>query len=136
MIKKQKASPTTKELRNFGLIFGIIFLLFFGFTLPWYFDKDFLAWPWWVFTVFWSLAFIYPMGLKNFFKVWLLFGAVMGWINTRLILGIIFYLVFMPFGLVMKLLGKDPLSRKLDSKMITYRITNNKHLKDNMENPF
>jgi len=127
---------TKKELREFGLIFGAILVVLFGLLLPWVFEKAFPLWPWWVFAVTGSLALIFPMGLQPFFKLWMLFGGVMGWINTRLILGIVFYLVFVPFGLVMKLLGKDPLSRKLDSEMKTYRVTNKSEEKENMENPY
>ena len=132
----KKSSVTTKELRDFGLIFGVILVLLFGLLLPWFFEKEFPLWPWWVFGIMGSMALIYPLSLKYIFKVWMLFGAVMGWINTRLILGVIFYLIFVPYSLAMKLLGKDPLSRKLDNQMITYRVTNNVSEKNNMENPF
>ena len=136
MTIKEKKIPTIRELREFGLIFGVFFVLVFALIIPWYFDKDFKVWPWWIFVGCWSLAFIYPLGLHGFFKAWVFFGAIMGWINTRIILGIVFYLILVPVGLVMKLLGKDLLSRKLDSKRVTYRVKKKSHLKDNMENPF
>lgn len=132
----KKSTVTTKELREFGLIFGVILVVFFGVLLPWAFAKPFSLWPWWVFALTGSMALIYPLSLKPFYKVWMLFGAVMGWINTRLILGVVFYCVFMPFGLIMKLFGKDLLSRKLDSSLTTYRVIHNTQEKDNMENPF
>jgi len=132
----KKSTVTTKELKEFGLIFGVILVLLFGLLLPWVFAKPFPLWPWWVFAVTGSMALIYPLSLKPFYKVWMLFGAVMGWINTRLILGVVFYCVFMPFGLIMKLFGKDLLSRKLDSSLTTYRVIHKDQEKDNMENPF
>jgi len=132
----KKSTVTTKELREFGLIFGVILVLLFGLLLPWVFAKPFPLWPWWVFAVTGSMALIYPLSLKPFYKVWMLFGAVMGWINTRLILGVVFYCVFMPFGLIMKLFGKDLLSRKLDNSLTTYRVIHKDQEKDNMENPF
>ena len=135
-MKIQQTEVTLKELREFGLIFGIIFVLLFGLLLPWLFDKAFPIWPWYILAVTGSLALIFPLGLKPFYKVWMVFGAVMGWINTRLILGLVFYIVFMPFGLVMKLFGKDLLSRKLDANMSTYRVVHDEQEKDNMENPF
>lgn len=135
-MNKQNIQVTTKELREFGLIFGVILVVLFGFLLPWVFDAAFPLWPWWVLAVTGSLALGFPLGLKPFYKVWMLFGAVMGWINTRLILGIVFYCVFMPFGLVMKLFGKDLLSRKLDASMSSYRVIHDEQEKDNMENPF
>ena len=132
----QTTTVTNKQLREFGLIFGAILVVLFGLLLPWVFDFSFPLWPWFVLAVTGSLAIIFPLGLKPFYKVWMLFGAVMGWINTRIILGIIFYCVFMPFGLIMKLFGKDLLSRKLDASKSTYRLVHNEQAKDNMENPF
>ena len=134
-MKIKKHSATTKELRDFGLIFGIIMVVLFGFLLPWFIEKTYPLWPWVVLTITGGLAVIYPLSLNPFYNLWMLFGSVMGWINTRLILGLVFYLVFVPYGLVMKLFGKDLLSRKLDSQVTTYRVTNNKH-DNNMENPF
>lgn len=51
---------------------------------------------------------------------WLLHGI--GWVNTRLLLGIIFYLVFTPIGVLMRLSGKDMMNRKLDPNASTYWI--------------
>jgi hypothetical protein len=132
----QKKTVTTNELREFGIIFGAILVMLFGFLLPWIFDWGLQIWPWWVFVITGSMAIIYPLSLKAFYNLWMLFGSVMGWINTRLILGIIFYLVFVPFGLVIKLFGKDLLSLKLESKITSYRVINKVSEKDNMENPF
>jgi hypothetical protein len=129
-------SVTNKELREFGLIFGAMLAILFGLILPWIFDIEFPIWPWCVLAVTGSLAIILPLGLKPLFKVWMLFGKIMSWINMRLILGIVFYLLFMPFGLIMKLLSKDLLSLKLDSTLSTYRVNNKLEEKNNMENPF
>ena len=127
---------TNKELREFGLIFGVILVLLFGLLIPWVVDSDFPAWPWLTLAVTGSMAIIHPLSLKPFYQVWMLFGAIMGWINTRLILGIVFYFVFMPFGLIMKLFGKDLLSMKLDKTLTSYRVINDVQEKDDMENPF
>ena len=45
---------------------------------------------------------------------------MLGWINTRLILFIIFYLVFTPIGLVMRLFGVDLLDKKIDKNKNSY----------------
>ncbi len=139
MIKINKATDlmaVKKELREFGFIFGVMFTIVFGVLLPWIIGNNYPLWPWWVFIIFASLAQIYPLSLKLPYKLWMLFGNVMGWLNTRIILGLIFYFVFLPYGLIMKLLGKDPLSRRIDSKMTSYRNTNNKNKRYNMEDPF
>ena len=127
---------TNKKLREFGLIFGAILVLLFGVLLPWIFGSNFPLWPWWILGVTGSMALIYPQSLRLLFNAWMLFGMVMGWINTRVILGVIFYCVIMPYGLTIRLLGKDLLSKKLDSALFTYRIINNDDDINDMNNPF
>ena len=135
-MSNQKKIPTNKELQEFGLIFGVILVLLFGVLLPWIFGGNFPLWPWWILGVTGSMALIYPQSLKQLFDAWMLFGMFMGWINTRIILGVIFYFVFVPYGLMMRLFGKDLLSRKLDPTLSTYRIINNGDDKNDMEKPF
>jgi len=126
---------TIKELREFGIIFGVIFVLLFGLFLPWLLEKSYPLWPWYILAVTGGLAIVFPAALKPVYKLWMKFGVVMAWLNTRIILGFVFYFVFMPFGLVMKLFGKDLLSRKLDPDLKTYRVVHQEE-KSNMENPF
>jgi hypothetical protein len=49
-------------------------------------------------------------------------GHVLGWINTRIILGVIYYGLFTPMGLVMRMGRKDPLRRQYDEAVDTYRV--------------
>jgi hypothetical protein len=77
-----------------------------------------------------------PGTLQPVYLGWMKFGHVMNWINTRLILGILFYGVFLPFGMVMRLLGKDPMHRKLDDTVSTYRVKSHNDSKDSVERPF
>jgi hypothetical protein len=49
-------------------------------------------------------------------------GEVLGWINTRIILGGIFYLLFTPLGLCMRLRGKDPMRRTFSPEAESYRV--------------
>ena len=135
-MKNKKISVTIQELQSFGILFGVIIVLLFGVFLPWLLEKKFPLFPWLVLACTGGLAVIHPLTLSPFYKLWMLFGEVMGWINTRLMLGLVFYLIFVPFALVLKLLGKDSLARKFDRRATTYRIINNEHDKKNMEDPF
>jgi len=58
--------------------------------------------------------------LKPVYIAWMKFVYLFGWVNTRLMLIIIFYLVFTPIGLVMRLCGVDPLERKINKKEKSY----------------
>jgi hypothetical protein len=50
-------------------------------------------------------------------------GHVLGWINTRIILGFVFYLIVTPTGAIRRWLGKDPMGQKLRPDLDSYRVT-------------
>jgi hypothetical protein len=54
-----------------------------------------------------ALAIAWPRSLTQVYRLWMMVGEVLGWINTRLILGALFYLT--PLGVYMRLRGKDPM---------------------------
>lgn len=53
---------------------------------------------------------------------WMFAAEPIGWTISHAILGIVFYLVITPIGLVVRLLGNDPMCRKLDPSAATYWI--------------
>ncbi|RUM94042.1 MAG: sxtJ [Thiothrix sp.] len=131
-MKIDTKNVTKKELREFGLITSAILVVLFGLLLPWLFEHALPLWPWIVAAVLALWALIAPATLKPVYRGWMAIGAVLGWINTRIILGIMFFLIFLPVGLILKLFGKDLMARKLDKALKTYRIENipseNKHV--------
>lgn len=132
----QTQQPNKKELREFGLITGAIAAMLFGLLLPWLFDRELPYWPWIVAGILWIWALLLPTTLLPVYRGWLAIGHVLGWINTRIILGIMFYFLFLPVGLIMRLLGKDPMARKLDKSLSTYRITRAHPKKNHVERPY
>lgn len=68
------------------------------------------------------LAQFFPRLLRFPYILWMMFAAVLGWVNTRVILGIIFFGMFTPVALFFRMIGKDPLARKFSAKE-TYRET-------------
>ncbi|WP_089724798.1 SxtJ family membrane protein [Candidatus Thiosymbion oneisti] len=123
-------------LRKFGLVTGAIVLVLFGFLLPWIFGHGLPRWPWYIAGALWVPALLLPDLLKPVYIAWMRFGMVLGWINTRIILGILFYILFTPTGLLLKVLRVDAMRRKLDARMKTYRVESRKQLPDHMERPF
>lgn len=57
---------------------------------------------------------------KYIYGLWIKLGLVLAWINTRLILIILFYLLFTPMGIVMRMFGADLLDRKIEKGRDTY----------------
>ena len=50
--------------------------------------------------------------LKPFYLIWMIFAAILGWVMTRVILCLVFYLILTPIGLITRLLGEDFLNLK------------------------
>ncbi|MDD5669817.1 MAG: SxtJ family membrane protein [Candidatus Omnitrophica bacterium] len=72
--------------------------------------------------VWWITGIISSRVLVPVYRAWMACAMVLSWINTRVILLIVFYLIFTPVGLVMRLLKKDLLDRKIDKKKESYWI--------------
>ena len=112
---------TTKQLRSFGFTVGGVFALI-GF---WPVVIYGLAPRWWsvvVATVLIVPALVYPKSLYWPHKGWMTVGHVLGWVNTRIILGVVFYAVVTPIGIVRRWLGEDPMGRQLRADLDSYRI--------------
>jgi hypothetical protein len=116
LIEKIKATPGS--VRKFGVLFSVIgvlltaYLIYRG-TVYWY-------WPLAGSLFFIITAFVgYPI-LKPLYIGWMAFAYVLGWINTRVLLGVFFYLILTPIGLLLRVGGKDLLDQKVDRSARTY----------------
>ncbi len=94
------------ELRKFGLLMAWAFPLFIGVIAPFILGEN-IQWRTLIVSfLFLFLVFISPKSIYYPYRVWMFIGAILGWINTRIILGITFYLLFFPIGIVLRLTGK------------------------------
>jgi hypothetical protein len=66
------------------------------------------------------ISLINPIALKPVYVPCMFFAHCLGWVNTRLLLGIIYYFIFTPVSFFFKITGKDMLDQKLDLKKISY----------------
>jgi len=130
---------TKSDLRKFGFIMGGMFALIFGLLFPWITDKTLETWPIWPFIVtgiFWVIAIIAPQILRPVNDIWIKIGNVLGFINSRIILAVMFFLLIFPIGLLLKVFGKDSMDRKLDKDASTYRKLTKLRNKKHLEKPF
>jgi len=108
-----------KQERQFGYLFAAVFTII-AFWPLWPLHAPKIAWL--AGAVAWvAVALICPRLLAPLYKAWMKFGHVLGWINARIILAFVFFVVVTPIGLLMRLLGKDLLrmkSRTTDSYWI------------------
>src|SRR5439155_16102196 len=66
-----------------------------------------------VFTVLGTIFFLGILAPVPFYKVWMPYvAAPMGWVSTRVILSLAFFLGFTPYAMIMWIVGKDPLRRR------------------------
>jgi hypothetical protein len=114
----EKLNTDKYSLKKFGVSMGVAF---FVIALIVYARHKHSTAPWILLSgIFFASAIIRPRILKPVYIFWMGLAFVLGWINTRLILSAIFYLVLTPIGLVIRLLGKDLLDRKMDFKAASY----------------
>ena len=107
-----KKSISEKQLREFGLLFGIGFPIIIGWVIPEIRGHAFRAWTLCLGIPALITGITKPSLLKYPYKGWIIIGHTLGWINSRVILGIIFIIVLQPIALIMKLFGYDPLRQK------------------------
>jgi len=125
MEKKEDGKVEKKELRKFGLILLVV-MAAVGSLWLWR-ERETAAYVFYSIAAYALVATLaLPVALKP--ARWLLmkFAHVMGWFNTRLILIILYYLLFTPIGLVMRLFGKDLLNKKIDREAESYWIPRKK----------
>ena len=133
-LTKDLAPPSTRELRHFGWLMAGFLIVIFGVLGPWAFSRPIPNWPWWTALPFILLATLVPVALRPIHRAWMALAHILGWINSRVLLSVFFYLVIFPTGLVRRWVGGDSLDRQFDPKALTYRKTHRS--KSTMDRPF
>ena len=123
-------------LRRFALVTGATLVVLFGLALPWLLDVGYPLWPWIVAFVLAIWGLTAPSTLRPVYQTWMRFGLVMNRVVTPIVLGLVYFLVITPVGVVMKLFRWDPMARTFDSTQQTYRVTSTKAPRENMERPY
>jgi|TARA_B100000959_G_scaffold190615_1_gene199301 hypothetical protein len=119
--------------RNFGLVFFFVFLIVS--LWPLINEGSPRYWSIVIAVIFLILGLLNSKLLTPLNKLWFKFGLFLGSIISPIIMGIIFFLVIAPTGLVMKLMGKDLLDKKYDNKKKSYWINRTK-TKNTMKQQF
>ena len=113
-------NKTSKELSNrtFGLIFAAIFLLIALFPLIKQGEPR--IWALAVAAFFAASSLAIPKLLTPLNHLWAKFGQLMHKFTNPLLMGLVFFLTVLPTGIVLKILGKDPMRRKKDPQAKSY----------------
>ena len=115
-----------KTLREFGFLIGFIFPFLIGWILPLIGGHSFRTWTLFISVPSIILAFTKPIILLYPYRAWMKLGNILGWVNSRIILGLVFFIVLQPIALIMRILGHDPLRTKKFSQK-SYREIKTNH---------
>ena len=136
MMQHEIPTLDRQGLRRFGLLTGAIIAVLFGLLLPWLRGHSFSQWALLIAAILAVWAIAAPSTLNPVYRVWMRIGLVLGFINTRITLGVIFYALMWPMGVMMRWVGYDPLHRQRLADAETYRTASQVRLKKSMENPY
>ena len=118
--------------RSFGIVFFVVFLIIAFYPLI--NDENIRYWSLFISLVFLTLGLLNSNILTPLNKIWFKFGILLGKVITPILMGIIFFFVVTPIGLLMKILKKDLLNLKFNNKK-SYWIEK-KDPKSKMKNQF
>ena len=112
--------PSARQLNWFGLLLFLFFSLV-GAIAFFVFDAQGVAY------VLWGLASVLAIvyyAIKPFrrplYMGWMYAVWPIGWTISHLLMAIIYFLLITPIGWIMRILGRDPMQRKLNAEAGTY----------------
>ena len=113
---------SSKEIRKFGLVIAVALGVIGSFVYVKFGNFDVVGWLWGIGLLFLILGFILPSVLRPVYRIWMLLAHFIGGIVSRVILIVLYYIVLVPIGLVLRLFGKDVLDQNFDKKRESYWI--------------
>jgi len=119
-IKAAYREPSSRDLNILALMFLVVPSVI-GTYLLWLKGAS-SGYVWISVGVVLSLCRFVPPLFKLVYRFWIGFSIVIGYFISRVLLSLVFFLVIMPTGLIMRLVGKDPMDRKLEPNAASYWI--------------
>ncbi len=95
-----------ESLKSFALTMAIAFPAVFMLILPWLFSAPIPIWPLYISIILCAFQIFMPLVLFYPYLAWMHFASIVGFINTRIILALAFFLMIMPIGLFMRMRGR------------------------------
>ena len=104
---------SNKKFREFGFLIGFVFPFLIGWIIPAFGGHSFRIWTLCISLPSLFLAIAKPAFLLYPYHIWMKLGLILGWINSRIILGLVFLIILQPIAIIMKIFGHDPLRTKI-----------------------
>jgi carbamoyltransferase len=115
--------PSTRELRFFSG--GLILLALVATTLGHYWWNWVAPWPMVVLSiasVILFLSILWPRALRPIYLVWMIAVFPIGWLVSHVVLAAVYFGVFTPIGLLLRMTGYDPLGEKAQADDSSYWV--------------
>lgn len=129
----KKLDLSKKSLRKFGIVVGLVFLLLAGLT----YIKGYPLAVLYVTSIAGGLLVITgvvsPQALKGIYRSWMAMAFCMGWVVSRILLIVLFYLIITPIGILTRLLGKKFMEVKINKDEVSYWARKDKEKKTDYE---
>jgi hypothetical protein len=110
--------PSGRDLTVLALLFTGIACVVGAYYLVW--RGVFAGWYWIGAGILLGALRLIPAAFRIVYRVWIGFSVIIGYFVSRIILLLVFLIVMVPTGLLMRALGKDPMERKLQPETHSY----------------
>ncbi len=128
-------AATRKELRQFGLLVGAVFAVIGLWPLV-FRGEPLRLWALGIGSLLIVCGGVLPSLLAPVHAGWMRVGHILGWINTRILLGIVFYGLITPIGIVFRFMGKDTMRQGFAESSATYRVVRSSRSHSHMKFQF
>lgn len=116
----KNTSVSKKQITETGIVFALVFIivgLYSGVDIWFPLAGGLLL-----------VSLIFPLALKPMAYIWFILSKALGWITSRIILILVFYLLIMPVGVIRRLMGKDSLQLRSFKKEHKTAYKNRDHI--------
>jgi len=125
-----------KELRHFGLGLAVLVVLIFWGLLPWLWGHERPTWPLVAGGIIGAAAAAWPLAIYPLYRALLPATRGIGFVNTWLLLGAVFFGILLPVGWVLRRTGRLQYQARFDPDAASYRIEVEPDRAVRLEEPF
>ena len=122
-----QTNSSIKELRKFGIFVGSTIPILIGWFIPFINGHSFAKWTLFIGLPLIIIGILKPKSLSLIYKLWLKLGYFLGFINSHVILGLVFIIILQPIALIMRIFKYDPMRKnRFNKKSYRENIQNKK----------
>jgi hypothetical protein len=128
--------PSRADLRRFGMTIGAAVSVFPGLALPWLLQRTYPTWPWITGGLLVTAATVTPSALRVIYTPLTWLSQLLGRLTSLLLAAVVFFLFMTPVAWLMRVAQNDPMRRRLDRSVESYRVASRNSHPSEMERPF